>query len=113
MDKLMKSMKEYKVCNSIIQLRIKSLIPKNPNNTKISLKSWPKNALNMYRGYTKREYITFISSFIHFYIIYRVQIQCSKKTILQLALSKIKHLNLQGKRKYRCIEILLTSKIIA
>ena len=79
MDKLMKSMKEYKVCNSSIQLRIKSLIPANPSNTKISLKSWPKNALNMYRGYTNREYNTFVSSFIHFCILYRVQIQFSKK----------------------------------
>ena len=79
MDKLMKSMKEYKVCNSIIQLRIKSLIQTNPSNKKISLKSWLKNALNMYRGYTKREYNTVISSFIHFYILYRVQSQFSRK----------------------------------
>ena len=27
-----------------------------------------KNAMNMYKGYTKREYNAFISFFIHFYI---------------------------------------------
>ena len=65
MDELMESMKKYKV---FTQLRITSLIPTNPNNSKISLKSWPKHAMNMYKGDTKREYNAVISFFIHFYI---------------------------------------------